>query len=207
MSNTLADRVSNFSKVRVKKISVKVPRLKAGKKPLAKADSKDSKKIEIPVSSIVGILIKNAVEKAKREKKGKAVENDKAYSVLEDGADSVSGGYGTSSKGYGAAPKSPYVDYGKLFSYLGKFKARGAYQGSEDASEEKPLQLDDKGFFLADQKLMDQGAKYIRYFSSKTPIDKTSLVPMAGMNSGEWEQFKLWMRLDTVMYLLKISTS
>ncbi|MBI2657518.1 hypothetical protein HYX08_02375 [Candidatus Woesearchaeota archaeon] len=204
MSNTLADKVLNFSKVRVKKISVKVPRLKAGKRPLAKAGSK---KTEIPISSIVGILIKNAAEKAKRERKEKIIENGTAYSMLKDGAEFASGGYGSASKGYGASPKASYVDYGKLFSYLGKFRASSSYQNEEEVVAEKNVQLDDSGFFLADKQLMDNGAKYIRYFNSKTPIDKSSLVPMAGMNSAEWEQFKLWMRLDTVMYLLKISTS
>ncbi|MBI2658876.1 hypothetical protein HYX05_02110, partial [Candidatus Woesearchaeota archaeon] len=62
-------------------------------------------------------------------------------------------------------------------------------------------------FALADKETMDKGARYVKYFNSKTPIDKSSLVPIAGMNSAEWEQFKLWMRLDTVMYLLKTSTS
>ena len=67
--------------------------------------------------------------------------------------------------------------------------------------------MEDQGFSLIDKETMEKGANYIRYFNSKIPIDKSSLVPIAGMNSAEWEQFKMFMRLDTAMYLLKISTS
>ena len=30
-----------------------------------------------------------------------------------------------------------------------------------------------------------------------------SMVPMGGMNSAEWEEFKMWFQLDKVAYYLK----
>ena len=203
MAKTLADKVSrNFSKVKVRKISVKVPRLRAGK-----ALVKIAPKKEIPVSSIINIIIKSAVEKAKRERIEKIAENGKAYSISkEDKELIVNGGYGTLSKGYGIAPQASYVDYGKLFSYLGKFRTKNAYDNTAPLEDlNKPAESG--SFVLADKETMEKGKFYVRYVNSKIPIDKTSLVPIAGMNSAEWEQFKLWMRLDTAMYLLKISTS
>ena len=95
-----------------------------------------------------------------------------------------------------------------MFSYLGKFKSQSAYENiSDDHVARINKSIEDKGFSLVDTQTMERGADYIRYLNSKTPIDKSSLVPIAGMNSAEWEQFKMWMRLDTAMYLLKISTS
>jgi hypothetical protein len=68
--------------------------------------------------------------------------------------------------------------------------------------------LDDRGFVLTNTETMEKGKFYIRYFNSKIPIAKNSLVPMApGMSSKDWEEFIWFMRLDTATYLLKISTS
>jgi len=203
-TETLPDKILNgFSKIRVKKASIKVPRLSIKKNKAAKLKNDDS----IPVSSIINILIKTAVEKAKRERKEKPVENDKEYNVLKDNKQIAHGGYGASSKGYGTSSHASYVDYGKLFSYLGKFRSQSAYENMGNHVEALNKAAESGSFVLADKETMDKGARYVRYFNSKTPIDKTSLVPIAGMNSAEWEQFKWFMRLDTAMYLLKISTS
>ena len=98
------------------------------------------------------------------------------------------------------------MDYAKLFSYLGKFRTQGAYE-NDSPIEFLNKTTENGSFTLIDKETMEKGKTYVRYFNSKIPIDKSSLVPMAGMNSAEWEQFKMWMRLDTAIYLLKISTS
>ena len=190
----------NFFRIKLRKVSVKVPKLRIKKK------AAEVKKGEIPISSIVNVLLKNAIEISKSEKKEKpAVEKNETYISKKDEKPAVNGGYGTVSKNYGLSPRSSYADYAKLFSYLGKFKANGDY-GAENRNSEAEA-MSDNGFSLVDRATMDKGAVYIRYFNSKAPIDKSSLVPIAGMNSAEWESFKMWMRLDTAMYLLKISTS
>lgn len=219
-NKTLADRVSkDFSRVRLKKISVNVPKLKNTKK-LEEAKKHAShvflsniKDDKIPISSIVNIMIKSAVEKAKNAKKQALPvfspdSADKFYAVLKDDKELIAnGGYGTVSKNYGTAPHTSYVDYGKIFAYLGKFKSQSAYENMGNPVDFINKSLGDQGFSLVDSHTMERGTNYIRYFHSKTPIDKSSLVPMAGMNSAEWEQFKMFMRLDTALYLLKISTS
>ena len=54
---------------------------------------------------------------------------------------------------------------------------------------------------------MEKGARYTKYFAGGNNLNPVSLVPIAGMSSGEWEEFKLWMKLDPVMYRFKTSTS
>lgn len=201
---TLAERVSrDFPKVDFKKASVKVPKLKVRSKKVFK-QKKDDK---IPISSIVNILIKSAVEKAKRERKEKiAIGEDKGYAALKDGKSADLGGYGTVSKGYGGMPNAPYADYNKLFSYLGRFRAKSAYENIDDA-EKSGMTLGSGKSSLVDFETMNKGARHVRYFTPGNELNALSLVPIAGMSSGEWEQFKLWMQLNPVMYRLKTSTS
>lgn len=201
---TLADRIAGFSKIRLGKVAVKVPKLRV---KVSQPKPKRAK-TEIPISSIVNILIKNAIEKTKKDKKEKPVEEDKSYKAVKDGRElEINGGYGIVSKGYGTSPHVSYVDYGKLFSHIGSFKAKQPYE-DVDGHLDNNKALDDKGFVLVSSEAMEKGKFYIRYFNSKTPIAKNSLVPLApGMSSKDWEEFIWFMRLDTAMYLLKISTS
>jgi len=216
--STLADKVArNFSKVKLKKVSVKVPKLKNTEKqdtkkpakPIFLSNIKDEK---MPASSIVDALIKTAFEEVKNTKKTAnpvfpPEEEDKGYTVLKDGKDKNIGGYGTVSKVYGITPNTSYVDYARLFSHLGKFRAKSAYEDMAEHVEALNNAAESGSFVLADRETMEKGKFYVRYTNSKIPIDKTSLVPIAEMNSAEWEQFKWFMRLDTALYLLKISTS
>lgn len=208
MGTTLTDRISrNFPEINLKKASVKAPKLKVRSDKALKQKKED----RTTISSIVNILIKSAVEKAGREKKEKhTFEEDEGYAILkEDLKEDKSmnfGGYGASSKGYGSTPGASYADYNKLFSYLGKFRAKSAYEGMDNA--EKTGMMPDSGkFSLVDSETMDKGVRHVRYFTPGNELNILSLVPIAGMNSGEWEQFKLWMKLDPVMYRLKTSTS
>ena len=200
-STTLADRISrNFSKIKLKKAAVKIPRLRVRKRKVIDLKSDD----KIQVSSIINILIKTAIEK---EKKDMFIDEDKSYKLVKEEKVANIGGYGTVSKGYGSAPHTSYIDYGKLFSYLGKFKSQSAYENMGSHLETLNKATESGSFALADKETMEKGKFYVRYTNSKVPIDKSSLVPIAGMNSGEWEEFKWFMRLDTALYLLKISTS
>lgn len=206
MAKTLADKISrSLSIVKLKTASVKVPKLKIRKERAAKPKKDEG----MPISSIINILIKSAVEKAKKEGKDKPVEEDKSYKILKDERGlTFNGGYGSVSKGYGTTPHNSYVDYGKLFSYLGSFRAKQPYENMAEHLGNNNKALDDRGFVLVSSETMEKGKSYIRYFNSKVPIAKNSLVPLApGMNSKDWEEFIWFMRLDTAMYLLKISTS
>ena len=205
---TLAERISrDFSKIKLKKTSVKVPKLKVKKEKFIKPKKDDN----FPISSIVNILIKSAVDKTKKERKEKiAVEEDKSYNLKNERDFIVNGGYGTVSKGYGSAPHASYVDYGKLFSYLGKFKAQGAYENMGDNVEFLNKSAESGSFILADKDSMDKIGRFDKYIRTPDMAIQTmalSLVPIAGLSSGEWEEIKNLMRFDPVMYTLKSKIS
>ncbi len=213
-SKTLADKVAaNFSDVRLKKAVVKVPKLKNSKKQAKQAPISKAKDGKMPVSSIVEMLIKSAVEDAKKENTEKkhlqVFLSEKNYTILKDDKENNIGGYGTISKAYAAAPKASYANYEKLFSYLGSFRSQSAYEnnGNNPAGSGS---LDANKFSLIDSETIEKGAKFVRHFSNPgfdAYSASLSLVPFGGMDSAEWEQFKLFMQLDKVMYRFKTSTS
>ncbi len=218
VEKTLADRIlDNFSTVSVRKTTVKVPKLII--KPNANRKSKKKRIIlksgngSNSISSIVNLFIKSAFEKAKKDKKEKQPLEEKSYKVIqEDFSLNLNGGYGTISRSYGSAPANSYVDYAKIFSYLGKFRAGSPYEQVEGL-EALNKTLESGSFTLVETENMNKGARYVRHFGGGKDLNPLSylnplsLVPVAGMNSGEWEQFKMWMKLESVMYLLKISTA
>ncbi len=142
------------------------------------------------------------------DKKEETKSNTFFVTIKEDSELNVNGGYGSVSHSYGVTPIATYVDYDKLFSYLGKFRSLSPYQSSGNPFERSGGSDINNNFSLIGLETMERGAKYVRYFQpAAATLDTTSLVPVAGMNSSEWEQFKMWMRLDPVMYRLKTSIS
>ena len=204
IEKTLTDKVLSVSSAKAGKVSVKVPRLNVRKKtPI-------SKKENMHVSSIVNILIKAAVEKAKKEKKEKAsAEETKGYAVLSGEKAAIRNSYGASSKSYGSAPHVSYIDYGKIFSYLGKFRSQSEFENFVSDSHvemvKKRMEQDNK-FYLLDNEIIDDGVRAIKYFTPGNLAGEIGAVPMAGINSSDWEKFKLWKIVDYVMFNLKMST-
>ena len=204
----------NFSRIRLKKTIVKVPKLKAKKAalPLFLPDVKDDK---TPPSSIINILMKNAIENVKKTtKQAKPVlwlnEDDKNYSIVKDDKDKNIGGYGTISKGYVIAPSTSYIDYGKLFSYLGKFKSQSPYENMADHLEVLNKTTESGSFVLADRDSIDKIGRFEKYMKNPAmdmPVMALSLVPIAGLSSGEWEEIKMMMKLDRITYNLKTKTA
>ena len=147
-------------------------------------------------------MLKSAIDDAKLKDKTDKKE-DKEFTIIKEDILPESGGYGTISKGYSISVSSSYTDYNKLFSYIGNFRA--ASSNSQFDSESRGQLNDSRELVSSDS--VERGARHVRYFAQGNNIDTNSLVPIAGMNSSEWEQFKLWMKLDPVMYRFKISTA
>lgn len=204
---TLAEKVkTDFSKVKIGKSGIQVPRLKIIlKKHKAKAQKSPS---QVPISTLINIFIRNSIENARKEAKEKSsAQTGKIYNIIKDNKDENIGGYGTASKNYSSLIHAPYVDYGKLFGYLGSFKAGSAYESS-GANDAQKTGSGDSGFGLIDSSTVEKGARFVRYMKHPTiDLNMSSLVPTMGMDSQEWEKFKLWKQLDPVMYLLKTTTS
>lgn len=203
--STLVDKLMEFSKIKLKKAIVKVPKLEAKKEKGTKQKLDEQKKpnlqISSTLSSVVNILIKAAIQRAKKGRKGKQTAEEKQYkAVKEDTPLSADGGYGTSSRGYNTAPTTSYIDYGKLFSYLFRFRAKNAYESQgEDHIAMANRSLEDSRFTVLNAETLDRITQRIKYTRGGW-IDTLSLVPKAGMSSAEWEQFRLWMKLDPVAY-------
>ena len=198
MISSLDQKIA-VAKVGARKVPVKIPGLKLRKKDFAQ-----KKENTIPVSSIINILIKSAIEKAKRERKEKQPE-DKSYKIIkQEEILTVNGGYGTVSKSYGSAPHKSYIDYEKLFSYLGKFKSKNPYENIADFGESS--KAESGSFVLADGESMDKMGRFDKYMRTPDMAIQTmalSLVPIAGLSSREWEEIKMMMKLDPVIYALK----
>ena len=197
--------MQDFSKVKINKFSIKVPRLgiRKSKQPKRQAENK------IPASVIVSILIRAALEKAKEEKKKKQADEYKKYRIINE-QNEIPGGYGTAPKHYGMSPSAPYMDYGKVFGYLGKFRTKNPYQSDDNFIGFLNNSLESRSFELVSREAMDSGARHAKYFfphAADFYLNLTSLVPIAGMNSGDWEKFKLMMQIDKTMYSLKLSMS
>ena len=222
MAETLADKLKDFSTAQIKRNSIKIPKIKSIKKVKSEdrhnQDNTKNPKIAAKTvfftdnSFLSDLLIRTAIEDAKNIS-GKDIEKVQYQEIFilpesEDKKDNI-GGYGTISKSYAIVPSASYVDYGKLFSHLGNFRSQSAYEsmGSNNGSMNNN-QLGDAGkFSLIDRETMETGARHVRYFAQGNDISTLSSVPITGMNSAEWEEFKLWMKLDPVMYRLKTSTS
>ena len=206
---TLAEKVSNnFFSIKLKKAIVKVPGTKAKKLKRTKFREEIFKDDKIPTSLLVRILIKNALENSKRERKEARQSEDRKYKLFKEEKDTP-GGYGTASLFYGAKAKSSYIDYEKLFSYLGKFKAKSSSY-SDAPTEALNSSIESKSFELVSSEAMNKGARYAKYLFPRVAdfhSNILSLVPVAGMSSADWEQFKLMMLLDPVMYALKSKTA
>ena len=198
----------SFFRFKLKKSSVKVPKLRVKKKKVAEIKKDDN----IPISSIVNIMIKNAIDRTKKERKEKvAVDENKSYILKKDERESkANGGYGIVSKSYANAPHNSYIDYEKLFGYLGKFRSQSAYENMGDNVEFLNKSAESGSFNLADKDSMDKIGRFDKYMRTPDMAIQTmalSLVPIAGLSSGEWEEIKNLLRFDPVMYTLKSKTS
>ena len=208
---TLVEKVlKHFSKVKIKRAEVKIPEIKTLNKNQKNKSIKPNFDSKVPISSIINLMIKAALEEAKLSRKEKKEPEKKSYNQVKE-EPNVAGGYGAV-KSYTSGVVSSYTDYAKIFSYLGRFRARSAYQSMNDSNSQIS---GDKGFSVASAETMDKAAKHIRYFRQPGrefgvgagAFDLLSLVPMGGMDAAEWTEFKLGFQLDQVMYYLKRKTA
>ncbi len=105
---------------------------------------------------------------------------------------------------------SSYTDYTKIWSWLGEFRTKGCYQFSEFEEkrlEETPLAIPSTPEILCDFEVIEKCIKHQKYFMPGDNMNGTyGNVPMAGVNSRDWEKFQLWAMVDYIMYKLFMDT-
>jgi hypothetical protein len=211
---TLADIVKkDYSGILLNKLLVKVPKIKDAK-TLQKAESKRREHVSL-APALMNLLIQKAIEKAKSDEKDKPKESEHSnvlkYKIIDDEeSEAAVGGYGSSSAKYGMAALSKHVSYSKIFSYLGKFRSKSMYEDldSDPNSFLNKALEQANSFSLIDMETVEKGSKFIKYVKPQmTDISQTSLAPAAGMNSAEWEQYKLFMKLEPALFALKNALS
>jgi hypothetical protein len=209
MARTLAEKImGNFDIVKLKNANVAVPRLKTRKK-LNFGKIRRKTRREISTSSIIGMLLKAASEKKGKEGGRKEISSKKHYKIIEEERPLLANaGYGTISKAYAGPIRSPYVDYSKIYGYLGGFRSKSPF---EDFADGTPTQLANRvveqgnKFYFVDREVIDSGVRNIKYFTAGAVTGEVNTVPV-GINSSDWEKFKLWMKIDPVMFQLKMNT-
>src|SRR3989344_3106077 len=201
MAKTLSDIITlNFERIakgpqkEVKsKVDVKVPGLKPKRMKGKQAPASPARKAPVPdMQSILGNIMKNAATaRAKAEKDAK--DEEPQIRIVEEHHDESLGGYGTSRRGaYSSGISASYADYGKLFSYLGSFRAQGAFEDLNSTERINKLLDEGNKFFFLDKEVIDLGMRQIKYFMLSEKISgQISAVPVGGINSKDWEMFKL----------------
>lgn len=207
-ATTLADKLKEFSSVKLKKATIKVPKLGARKEKSVKRRADEQKKsnahISSTLSSIINILMKATTQRAKKSETGKPAAQEKIYkAVNDDGTLSANKGYAAFSRNYDNFPNASYANYKRLFSNHGWFRAKGQYEHQAEGHVAMANKsLEDARFTILNAETLDRITKYIKYFRGGY-IDALSLVPKAGMNSAEWEELRLMAKIDPVTYGFK----
>ena len=152
---------------------------------------KTKSKTSSNIGSLTRMLINKAVEKAKKTTKKDKIKEDKIiYSIKEDKEITTNGGYGTVSKVYGQAPVVKYVNYDKLFSHLGSFRAKGMYEDAENSAKTGQGESTRE---MVSTETADKAAKHFKYFVRGEVIGDIGYVPPVGanINSKEWEKYRM----------------
>lgn len=160
------------------------------------------------IGSLTRLLINKAVEKAKETTKKEKNKEDKIiYSIKEDEEIITNGGYGTVSKVYGAAPAVKYVNYDKLFSHLGIFKAKGMYENL-GTRETDIKQTTESSREMVSTETIEKAAKHFKYFVTGEIINDLGYVPPVGIgiSSKDWEKYRLMSKMSIYLPIIKLKS-
>lgn len=196
------------SEKKVNKVILKLALL--NKKKSSKKETRLKKNIKgktaANIGSLTRLLINKAVEKTKKTtKKDKSKEDQIIYSTKEERQIIINGGYGTVSKVYGAAPVVKYVNYDKLFSHLGLFKAKGMYEDIESSANTGQGESTRE---MVSTETADKAAKHFKYFVRGDVMGDVGYVPPTGanINSKEWEKYRMMSMMSIYRPIIKLKS-
>ena len=168
----------------------------------------NKKSVVAPICSLTKVLINKAIEKSKKTPKKEKNKEDKIiYAIKEEKPIITNGGYGTVSNVYGAEPVVKYTDYGKLFSHLGAFRAKGMYESMEEM-EVKTKQMIASTREMVSTETIEKAAKHFKYFVRGEVMGDIGYVPPvgAGINSKEWEKYRLMSMMSVYKPLIMLKS-
>jgi len=208
LSDSSKKKGKTQSEKKVNKVILKLALL--NKKKSSKKKTRLKKNIKSKTASNIGslarMLVNKAVEKTKTTKKEENKEDKIIYSTKEERQIIINGGYGTVSKVYGAAPVVKYVNYDKLFSHLGLFKAKGMYEDIESSAKTGQGESTRE---MVSSETMEKVAKHFKYFVAGDVMGDMGGVPPVGVgvNSKDWEKYRLMSKMSIYQPIIKLKTS
>ena len=190
---------SSIKKSETKKKIIKIPRLKS--------------RFNQAAFSLSTLLISSSIKEVKEEKKKKNLEQDlkeDEITIVEDKEVVVGGGYGTIRVSYGGSPNAKNVDYDKLFSHLGSFRAKGMYEDFGGGNADVRVNNTSEGTReMVSMETVDKAARFFKYaFTGEIPGDMGLVPPVGiGVNSKDWEKYRVMSQMSIYKPLIKLKMS
>ncbi len=200
------DIISNMLDDVILKLSLVSQKREKSSKKKTRLKKKVKSKASVNIGSLTRMLINKAVEKAKKTtKKDKSKEDKVVYSIKEDKEITTNGGYGTVSKVYSQAPVVKYVNYDKLFSHLGSFRAKGMYEDTESSTKTGQGESTRE---MVSTETADKAAKHFKYFVRGEVTGDIGFVPPVGanINSKEWEKYRTMSMMSIYKPIIKLKS-
>jgi len=124
----------------------------------------------------------------------------------------INGGYGTISKHYGMSSTVNYVNYDKIWSHLGTFRAYNIFENDKN-SNEIAMKNGESSREMISERTLDVGARNFKYVANmnvnntvQDMMTVTNLVVPFGANisSKDWEKYTLMMKMSVYQPLIAL---
>ena len=118
------------------------------------------------------------------------------------------GGYGTIKPYAGMSPHINYVNYGKIWGHIGSFASKRAYETSFEKAGLRDSASQGTGI-LVENEVIEKAQKHFKYFVRGDIMGDIGYVPPTGIgiDSKDWEKFRLMTQMSVYMPLLKLFRS
>ena len=161
--------------------------------------------------SITNIIASSEIKESEKEE----MQELKLEEVAEEensgikGEKEKPGGYGTVKAYAGASPNTSYTNYESIWSHLGVFRSKGAY---ESPFEKQGLGIDstnESTGILVSNEVIAKAEKHFKYFVRGEIMGDVGYVPPAGLgiDSKDWEKYRMMTQMSIYRPLLKLIRS
>ncbi len=162
----------------------------------------------------IAASISNIINNSKQAKASKKAKENKLD--LEEAAEDAEtpkskghlGGYGTIKSYSGISHYTAYTDYSKIWSHIGAFASKSAYQNPLERASLRSSMSESTGI-LVSMEVIDKAQKHFKYFVRGDIMGDIGYVPPfgSGIDSKDWEKYRLMTQMSVYMPLLKLMRS